>query len=1264
MKQQQKISKGIQIIICVFILIFGNDFKSLAQCDISIISAEPYCSYGSTFITFEIDESIAADFDDFFTVNFGGIEVGTYQFGSSNYTVFISNDSGQTAGLYVFVDGQDCFDEVDVELPDCPNQCIFYNQSAFATCNLDGTIKIDYLFYLNGGNESGYDLFIDGVFYDYYPTYPTQVITIENYVLTQNDGPVQVTFSDNDNPDCSVTINASDSALDCLSDACISNLEVTFGDCIPNGNVNVIVDFDYINVQGGWFLVESNGGEYFGTWDNLPFEFSLPGDEEFYDIVVTDGNNANCFAETEILTPYCESLPCSITNLQLSSAGCNGTYAGVIIDFDYENTPNDYFTISSYGLSYTFTYSSLPITWYGLPGDGETIYDITITDNTNQDCSAEGEVFIADCGADVCNIEISNIEVGCDGYIPYVYYDAETVDDGATSYNLFANGVLQGTFNYGLAFSFNHNLFNASGTVLLEWVGSPGCYFQTTIEIPPACAEYCNFQITSIESYCNFNSQFVEFEIATQNVGINGFEAFYDNTSLGTYQYGEPNYTIQLPYGIYSDQIYLYDVDSTDCVASYDVIPLDCDACTIGVNDLEAGCDGDVITLTYWLTSNEDIIDYDVFIDGTFIATINFIDGALQTIYLNGITETGNYTFTIEGDGDCFHESIITIQDDCSEVCELGVPIAESYCVNGIAYVDFEVDYNNTNNIGFDVLIDGIFIDSFEYGETYYTIELPEDINIYALWIYDIDNDGCNWGADIPLIDCENDCQFMGLNVETICDDYTGNFNYIVSFDPQNEGTNGFTIVGNGNNYGTFSYMDLPINFGELIGDDSFVPELIIQDVDNPNCQIIWEGDPVGCIIGGQCFISDISISNECNDDDEVFVSLDFIAQNTLNYGFDVWINNVFIDSYQYTDLPLELGPLMGDGLTPYLIEFADVADPTCTASIELSEISCVWAGDGNFDKIVNNYDLLNIGLAYGYAGEQRLNADIDFDAEPAESWDASFVSGINHKHADCNGNGEVSMLDAEAIDQNYNQVHGKTTSNNLGSAEDPPLYIDLPEGSLIGGTELEIPIVLGSIDFPVDSIYGLAFTIEYNPNIIDSTSVEVMFGDSWFAPESLQISLTKEIETGFVDAAISRIDHLNVTGSGEIGVMSLVLLENIEGKTTIPLQIEITNVKAIRHSEDEITLNTNAESVEVINIINYSLPSSIEIYPNPATDYLIVNSIENIELSIFSSEGKLLINENSKKINQVDISHLETGVYLLKLENQSANYFEKLIIR
>lgn len=74
-------------------------------------------------------------------------------------------------------------------------------------------------------------------------------------------------------------------------------------------------------------------------------------------------------------------------------------------------------------------------------------------------------------------------------------------------------------------------------------------------------------------------------------------------------------------------------------------------------------------------------------------------------------------------------------------------------------------------------------------------------------------------------------------------------------------------------------------------------------------------------------------------------------------------------------------------------------------------------------------------------------------------------------------------------------------------------------------------------------------------------------------------------------------------------------------------------------------------------------LESSFRIYPNPVKDYLYIenslSSWDNAEISIFTIDGKLIKAEHFT--GKLDMSHLNTGIYILKLKNASDVYQVKI---
>ncbi|MCK5847441.1 MAG: T9SS type A sorting domain-containing protein [Bacteroidales bacterium] len=80
-------------------------------------------------------------------------------------------------------------------------------------------------------------------------------------------------------------------------------------------------------------------------------------------------------------------------------------------------------------------------------------------------------------------------------------------------------------------------------------------------------------------------------------------------------------------------------------------------------------------------------------------------------------------------------------------------------------------------------------------------------------------------------------------------------------------------------------------------------------------------------------------------------------------------------------------------------------------------------------------------------------------------------------------------------------------------------------------------------------------------------------------------------------------------------------------------------------------------------------LNEDISIYPNPATDFLIINTAneQNMDISIYSMSGqRIYLSENSLINGEKTISLLgfKSGVYFIKLQTQSATIKKKIIVK
>lgn len=83
-------------------------------------------------------------------------------------------------------------------------------------------------------------------------------------------------------------------------------------------------------------------------------------------------------------------------------------------------------------------------------------------------------------------------------------------------------------------------------------------------------------------------------------------------------------------------------------------------------------------------------------------------------------------------------------------------------------------------------------------------------------------------------------------------------------------------------------------------------------------------------------------------------------------------------------------------------------------------------------------------------------------------------------------------------------------------------------------------------------------------------------------------------------------------------------------------------------------TTNTNTSISEI--------PTSIiNIYPNPATDKVFIETTKSIQIQLLNLQGKILFEKYIKSNEYIDVSYLNNGIYFLKSEGIS---IQKLIIQ
>lgn len=179
------------------------------------------------------------------------------------------------------------------------------------------------------------------------------------------------------------------------------------------------------------------------------------------------------------------------------------------------------------------------------------------------------------------------------------------------------------------------------------------------------------------------------------------------------------------------------------------------------------------------------------------------------------------------------------------------------------------------------------------------------------------------------------------------------------------------------------------------------------------------------------------------------------------------------------------------------------------------------------------------------------------------------------------------------------------------------------------------------------------------------------VFGDGFRDPVAVSsISLSPESisllegETQQLTATVGPVNAENKavsyssSNSTVATVTSAGLVTAIAGGTAT---ITVTTADGGLTASTEITV-TSPEPV--LNVSNESL-QKVWLTPNPATSIVTINTLEDYHtLSVYDQSGKMVIHRNIDDLKSLDVSELQAGLYLVRLDGIGRSNVTKLIKR
>lgn len=355
---------------------------------------------------------------------------------------------------------------------------------------------------------------------------------------------------------------------------------------------------------------------------------------------------------------------------------------------------------------------------------------------------------------------------------------------------------------------------------------------------------------------------------------------------------------------------------------------------------------------------------------------------------------------------------------------------------------------------------------------------------------------------------------------------------------------------------------------------------------------------------------------------------------------------------------------------TAYTVTITDASD--CTSVVTIQGNDCVWPGDANYDGTANTDDVLAIGLIYGDNGPIRPGASLLWEAQSAPFWNSIQTSGINTKHADCDGTGSVNTFDVQAVDLNYQKMH-PTAFKVESSMADPLLSVAIEPISAGGAPQYKGTINLGTVDIPAKNVYGIAFSVQCdNLQFIDAQSYIGVYYFNIFGQAEPTINLFKAFpQDGQFDFVICQTDRKALDQVfGNVCNFYFNVANDQQGVTA---HFSLTNVRLIDQFGQLLPVNVQGtQFTSGLSILN-NTTRSIQVTPNPASNSTTLRFDQslgsNAQLNILDINGKVVLSkECPKSTGQLDMlldtTGLAKGMYIIQVRDLNTVFVGKLMIK
>ena len=508
----------------------------------------------------------------------------------------------------------------------------------------------------------------------------------------------------------------------------------------------------------------------------------------------------------------------------------------------------------------------------------------------------------------------------------------------------------------------------------------------------------------------------------------------------------------------------------------------------------------------------------------------------------------------------------------------------------------------------FKLYINGEYKGLFPYSQLPITTDYlnGQTNDDYHFLIKDSEFPNCAIDGNISAPYCpDSECHLYNMTYEQSDCDSTGHFNMWLNCNHDNT-SDFFDLYIDGGLIGQYAYSQLPINLTQLAGDGAFHVYKFI-DINNGDCKVIKEIKHPNCSQGGECHLYDMTFDmTDCDSTGHFNMWLNCNHDNTSDF-FNLYIDGGLIGQYAYSDLPINLTQLVGDG-TFHVYKFIDIHNGDCKVIKEIKHPNCSQGGECNLSELTLTPSNCN--------SEGQFYVEIDFDYE--NSSDSFKIQGNGH---------------------NYGYFS----------------YEDLP-------------IVLGPFDGNSSTVYEFLVKDQTNPNCKIASHINPPYCQNGF-PEpliSMEIYDFKCIDSTNYTAFI----NVEIRGDANIPV-NLYESNKLIGEynsSAFPIKVNLSKelLPSVKASDKNQPSNFTARLYQHPDCLlgtSNNISSTVKCFPNPTKSGLNIEwSGHHFQYRIHSINGNFIASGQGEPKTTIITDNIPAGAYIIYIMDGKENIIQKFI--